>query len=82
MSVAALNVNARTGRVFFFDLGRTIPFRVPADAAPKTIANLSRFLTRYAEKDPKRVDISFKRITYQDGRLKRIVIVDCDQIDE
>lgn len=82
VSVAALNVNARTGRVFFFNLGRTIPFRVPKDANGQTIPNLSIYLTKYAEKNPKRVNIEFQKISRLDGTLKRILIKNCKEIDE
>ncbi|MCK0530240.1 DUF7946 domain-containing protein [Sphingobium agri] len=61
VSVAALNVNSRHGRVFFFDLGRTIPFKVDRNAVGRTIPNLSRYLTKYAEKSGATVNIKFKK---------------------
>jgi hypothetical protein len=76
VSVGALNVNARTGRVYFHDLGRTVPFYVPRDASPRTIPTLSRFLTQYAEKTGATVNINYRRVDYADERLKRIIIYD------
>jgi len=75
VSVSALNVNDRTGRVYFLDLRRTIPFKVSRDADPKTMLALSAALNRYANKNPAPVQISFSRIEAADGRLKRIVIL-------
>jgi hypothetical protein len=80
VSVGAVNVNGRTGRVFFHDLGRTVPFRAPRDAAARTIPTLSRFLVQYADRTGATVNISFLRIFYPDKRLKRIVIYDCYSI--
>ena len=80
VSVGALNVNSRNGRVFFHDLGRTVPFYVPRDAEPRTIPILSRYLTQYAEKTGATVNIRFRRVRYADERLKRIIIYDCYSI--
>ncbi len=81
VSVAALNVNSRHGRVFFYDLGRTVPFRVDKNAEGRTIPNLSRYLTQYAERTGATVNIRFKKIFHIDGRLKRILIYDCYGIE-
>lgn len=81
VSVAALNVNSRYGRVFFFDLGRTIPFKVDKAANSRTIPNLSRYLTEYADRTGATVNIQFKKVLYVDGRLKKVVIYDCYGID-
>ncbi|MBY0285002.1 MAG: hypothetical protein K2W81_13710 [Sphingomonas sp.] len=81
VSVAALNVNSRHGRVYFFDLGRTIPFRVDKTAELRTISNLSRYLTQYADRTGATVNIRFKKIFYVDGKLKRIIIYDCFGIE-
>ncbi len=77
VSVGALNVNSRNGRVYFHNLGRTVPFFVPRDAEERTIPTLSRYLTQYAEKTGATVNIRFRRIKYPDGRLKKIIIYDC-----
>jgi len=77
VSVGALNVNSRTGRVYFHDLGRTVPFVVPKSATGRTIVTLARYLTRYAERAEASVNIRFRRVKFIDGRLKRIIISDC-----
>lgn len=77
VSVAALNVNSRHGRAFFFDLGRTIPFKVDRNAHPRTVPTLSRYLTQYADNTGATVSIKFKKVLYIDGRLKRAIIYDC-----
>lgn len=77
VSVAALNVNSRHGRAFFFDIGRTIPFKVDRNANPRTLPNLARFLRDYAERNGATVNIHFKKILHIDGRMKRIIIYDC-----
>lgn len=88
VSVSALNVNSRYGRVFFPDLGRTVPFKVPRDAAGRTMSMLSRYLVRYAERAGRRanrpinVHIEFRRVHHTDGRLKRVIIYDCYPIDD
>jgi hypothetical protein len=76
VSVAALNVNSRYGRVFFHDLGRTVPFKVDKTAPFRAIPALSRYLTKYAEKTNLAVSIKFKKVLYLDGRLKRVIILD------
>lgn len=82
VSVAALNVNSRHGRVYFFDLGRTIPFKVDRHANERTVPNLSRYLTQYAERTGATVNIRFKKIFHIDGRLKRVIIYDCYGIED
>lgn len=81
VSVGALNVNSRNGRVYFHDLKRTVPFYVAKTARDRTIPTLSRFLTQYAEKTGATVNIKFEKIGYPDGRLKRIVISDCYSLE-
>ncbi|WP_426255289.1 hypothetical protein [Sphingomonas sp. DC2300-3] len=81
VSVAALNVNSRHGRAFFFDIGRTIPFKVDRNANPRTLPTLARFLRDYAERNGATVSIHFKKILYIDGRLKRVIIYDCYGVD-
>lgn len=77
VSVGALNVNSRNGRVFFHDIGRTVPFFVPRNATNRTVTTLSQYLTEYAERTGATVNIRFRRVRYPDGRLKRIIISDC-----
>lgn len=82
VSVGALNVNSRNGRVYFHDLGRTVPFYVPRDAEGRTIPTLARYLTQYAEKTGATVNIEFRRAKYVDGRLKRLIIYDCFGLEQ
>ena len=81
VSVAALNANSKYGRVFFLDLGRTIPFRVDKNAVARTVPNLSRYLTQYVDNTGATVNIRFKKVLHVDGRLKRIIISDCYGIE-
>lgn len=81
VSVAALNANSKHGRVYFFDLGRTIPFKVDRHSTPRTTSNLSRYLTQYVDNTGATVSIRFKKIFHADGRLKRIIIYDCYGIE-
>lgn len=82
VSVGALNVNSRVGRVFFHDLGRTVPFKVARDAKTRTIPTLSRYLTQYAEKTGATVNIIFNKVLYPDDRLKRIIINDAHPVED
>lgn len=77
VSVAALNVNSKNGRAYFYDEHRTIPFIVHRDAEPRTMSNLSKYLNEYARKTGATVNIRFRRIDHIDGRTKRIIIFDC-----
>jgi hypothetical protein len=82
VSVSALNVNDKTGRAYFLDLKRTVPFRIDRHATPDTISVLSGALDEYANEHVAPVRISFKRIEASDGRLKRVVIYDAEDITE
>lgn len=88
VSVAALNVNSRHGRVYMADLGRTVPFYVSGDASGRTMVMLSRYLNRYAERRrrgdnyPTNVRIEFRRVKHLDGRLKRLIIYDCYPLED
>jgi len=77
VSVAAMNVNSKNGRVFLLDEQRTVPFLVHKDAEPRTVTNLTRYLTKYAERTGERVNIRYRPIRHIDGRLKRLIIFDC-----
>lgn len=81
VSVAALNANSKIGRVYFNDLGRTIPFKVAKEAKGRTVANLSRYLTQYIRKTGAVVNITYQPVYYPDKRLKRIIIFDCFAVD-
>jgi predicted neutral ceramidase superfamily lipid hydrolase len=82
VAISALNVNDRTGRAYFLDLKRTIPFRVSRDADPKTISVLSAGIDRYANKLPAPIRITFARVEAVDGRLKRIVILKAEDVSD
>lgn len=82
VAISALNVNDRTGRAYFLDLKRTIPFRVSRDADPKTIGILSAGIDRYANKLPAPIRITFSRVEAIDGRLKKIIILKAEDISD
>lgn len=81
VSVAALNAISKVGRVYFNDLGRTIPFKVAREAKGRTVPALSRYLTQYVNKTGATVNIEYQPIYYPDKRLKRIMIFDCYALD-
>ena len=80
VSISALNVNDRTGRAYFLDLKRTVPFKVARDAHPNTMAILSGSLDRYANKNPAPTRIVFNRVESVDERLKRIIMLKADDV--
>lgn len=82
VSISALNVNDRTGRAYFLDLKRTLPFRVSKDADPNTISVLSASLDRYANKNPAPTRIYFTRVESVDERLKRIIILKAEDVSD
>jgi len=82
VSVAAINVNSKNGRVYLLDEYRTVPFIVHRDADPDTVPLLTRYLSKYADKTGETVNITYRPIFHVDGRIKRIIIFDCEEIDE
>jgi len=82
VSISALNVNDKTGRAYFLDLGRTVPFRVSKDADPDTMTVLSKGLDRYANNNVAPIQISFVRVEAVDGRLKKVIIFKAVDISE
>jgi hypothetical protein len=82
VSVAALNVNNRTGRVYLHDEGRTVPFLIHRQAEGRTITTLSTFLDEYAHKTGATVNIRYRPMVHIDGRIKRIIIFDCFEIGD
>jgi hypothetical protein len=82
VEISALNVNDRTGRAFFLDLRRTIPFRVSKDADPKAMIVLSAAIDRYANSVPAPIRITFSRVEAVDGRLKRIIILKAEDVSD
>ena len=82
VAISDLNVNDKTGRAYFLDLKRTIPFRVSKDADPKTMMVLSAGIDRYANKIAAPIRITFSRVEAIDGRLKRIVILKAEDVSD
>lgn len=82
VAISALNVNDRTGRAYFLDLQRTIPFRVSKDADPRTMIILSSGINRYANRLPAPIRLTFSRVEAIDGRLKRIIILKAQDLSE
>ena len=82
VAISALNVNDRTGRAYFLDLKRTIPFRVSRDADPSTMTILSAGINRYANKLPAPIRLTFSRVEAVDGRLKRIIILKAEDVSD
>jgi hypothetical protein len=82
VSISALNANDRTGRAFFLDLKRTIPFTVSREADASTLAVLSSGLDQYVNKNPAPIRIRFTPIEAVDGRLKRVIIYAAEDISE
>ncbi|GBH29797.1 DUF7946 domain-containing protein [Sphingobium xenophagum] len=82
VAISALNVNDRTGRAYFLDLQRTIPFRVSRDADSSTMTTLSAGINRYANKLPAPIRLTFSRVEAVDGRLKRIIILKAEDVSD
>jgi hypothetical protein len=82
VSVAAINVNSKNGRVYLLDEGRTVPFLVHRDADPGTVPTLTRYLNKYANKTGETVSIRYRPVRHIDGRIKRLLIFDCLELDE
>ena len=82
VSVAALNVNNRTGRVYLHDAGHTVPFFIHKDAVGRTITNLSTYLDEYAHKTGATVNIRYRPLIHNDGRVKRLIVFDCFEIGD
>jgi len=80
VSVAAMNVNSKNGRVYLFDEHRTVPFVVHKEAAPRTITNLSRYLPEYAQKTGQTVNIRYRPVSHIDGKTKRLIVFDCFEL--
>lgn len=82
VSVSSLNVNDRTGRAYFLDLRRTIPFRINRDADPKTMSTISASLDRYANDNRAPIRLFFKRVEATDGRLKRVEVFRAQDVSD
>ncbi|MCJ9429269.1 hypothetical protein [Kordiimonas marina] len=81
VSVGAFNVNQKTGRVFFHDLGKTVPFKIAKEAPPFTTTILAAGLEAYANAlGTKPTHIRFRRVLTPDGRTKSIVIYGASRV--
>lgn len=79
-SVAVYNANQRTGRVFDFELGKTIPYEISKDADRESISAILSSISSYAFRklgDDLRssVALKYRSISSVDGRTKRIIIL-------
>lgn len=82
VTISSLNVNDRTGRAYFSDLHRTVPFKISTDASSRTMPSLSSALNSYARKMSNTVHVKFIPILSTDNRLKKIIILDAYDISE
>lgn len=82
VSVAAMNVNSKNGRVYLLDEKRTVPFLVHKNAQSHTVSNLSKYLQKYAEKTGQTVNIRYRPIRHIDGKTKRLIIFDCFEVED
>lgn len=81
VSVAALNANDKTGRIFLFDLGRTVAFKISNEATGRTMVNLSRGLEQYARGTGATVEVRYQPIEAADGRVKRVIVYDAKFVE-
>lgn len=79
ISIGSYNVNQRTGRAFFHDLGKTVPFKVLKGSPASTVPALLHSMGEYADKRPPNIRVRFVRTTAGDGTTKRINILDARQ---
>ncbi len=81
VSVGSFNVNTDYGRIYDFELQRTIPFTLSKDVDAKTIQLLTQSLQDYANEkklgksEKSKIAIKFFPINAIDGRLKKIIIL-------
>lgn len=75
-NVASYNVNNRTGRIFFNNFGRTVPFTLARDVDQGSEIALGRSLQNYTEHRLANDDIQiqFRAIRAADNRIKRIIV--------
>jgi len=75
LSVGSFNANTHYGRVYFHDLGKTVPFTLSKSIESETIGAITHSLDCYANGLPSDILVRFLRITASDGRTKKILIV-------
>lgn len=78
VSVGSLNANQGTGRVWFGNIGKLVPFNVASKATDRTMSALSWGLDQYIKKTGRTVSIVYEALRAADGRLKRIIIYDAE----
>ena len=80
VSVGMLNANTRNGRVYDWELGRTVPIHVPRTANPRALNSLAISLERYSARamrgDNSDVTIRATTVRAVDGTVKRYLITD------
>ncbi|MEQ9557629.1 MAG: hypothetical protein RIG67_17805 [Rhodospirillales bacterium] len=82
VSVGALNVNSGYGRVWFDDLGKTVPFKLDKERTGRTVGALARSLDGYANGEPSDVRVTFRKVNSADGRTKKIIISDAEDLHD
>ena len=82
LSVGSFNVNSRGGRVYFHDLGKTVPFSISSNCTPETIPAISHSLNQYALGLPSDISVTFLRTIAGDGSVKKIFILGAEKIPD
>lgn len=77
VSVGSFNVNTRYGRVYDFELGRTVAFIIDRDANSRTMEKLGASLARYSgDRDAGRIYIQYHLKSDLDGEPELYIITD------
>jgi len=74
-SIASLNANSKKGRIFDFELGRTIPFELSRESDIQNFEVLSRSLDRYARGSESTVEMSVRRVKNRVQNTKKYYLV-------
>jgi len=78
VSIGSLNANQGTGRAWFTDVGKLVPFNVSNKATDRTLSALSWGLDQYVNGTGGTVSIRYEPLRSADGRLKRVIIYDAE----
>jgi hypothetical protein len=77
VSVGSFNVNTRYGRVFDFELGRTVAFIIDREASARTMGKLGASLARYSgDREAGRVYIQYHVKSDLEGEPEVYIITD------
>jgi hypothetical protein len=77
VSAAMYSANTRNGRVFDFELGKTVPITIMREASPRTPSVVSRSLDGYVAQRPNsQIYIKFFADKDVEGRVKRYRLID------